>query len=557
LSSFGGWSDASDEGVAASQATHMSAWHHGEKTSAILPKIPYSARATRQASEPASRPKLTPGEKVGVYEVGKAGASASLATVVSVNDETNTVKVDLSNGEQRELPASALVDTKFMKLVNGTPKRRRKKKKKQEPVHLPKMDQRNQQEDSWEDFINLSEELDVDFASIDNSSRYASPRNESAFNHGTLCAAETFHEVHLLLNRPSARTAPPCDAKSFKNALSKKFFRLEYAWQEIDSNCDGCLDFTEFCRACRRIQFAGNLKKIFGELTKGEDTLHPECIDAGLPAKLQKMNMSPKKKFKNHSKEPAATTGPRFNHGRRTSAETLGEVHLLTQGGRRSCDEGEALPEADAKTLKQALIKKFRALDTAWNDMDTNSDGVVDFTEFIRACRGVHIGGNLKRLFKEMTDGEGVLRPEMLDASLPDDLGSTVLARTQAKPLKAASDKGSGTDYNHGRRCSAETLGEVHMLLSRPDARGAGPSDAKAFKHALRKKFGRLARAWVEIDENRNGLLEYHEFVRACRSIQFSGNLKKVFEDLTGGEKCLRPDLLDVNLPAELGSFRQ
>merc|ERR1719506_1003584 len=108
----------------------MSAWHHGEKTSAILPKIPYSARATRQASEPASRPKLTPGEKVGVYEVGKAGASASLATVVSVNDETNTVKVDLSNGEQRELPASALVDTKFMKLVNGTPKRRRKKKKK-------------------------------------------------------------------------------------------------------------------------------------------------------------------------------------------------------------------------------------------------------------------------------------------------------------------------------------------------------------------------------------------------------------------------------------------
>ena len=72
----------------------------------------------------------------------------------------------------------------------------------------------------------------------------------------------------------------------------------------------------------------GNFRKIFDELTGGEDSLTPEGLDPSLPQELEKE----KARLVNTPRSQGmAQTGPDFNHGRITSAATLGEVHHLLQ----------------------------------------------------------------------------------------------------------------------------------------------------------------------------------------------------------------------------------
>merc|ERR1719375_2840661 len=129
-----------------------------------------------------------------------------------------------------------------------------------------------------------------------------------------------------MLQRSDARTGPPCEARAFKQALLKKFDKLEFAWDEMDLNGDGALQFQEFVRACRGMQFQGNLRMIFEELTGGEDTLTPEALDPGLPARLVKRRRSTSREPKHLDMESSG-----FQHDRRTSAATLGEVHQMLQ----------------------------------------------------------------------------------------------------------------------------------------------------------------------------------------------------------------------------------
>jgi len=188
----------------------------------------------------------------------------------------------------------------------------------------------------------------------------------------------------------------------------------------MDANGDGDLQFHEFVRACRNIQFGGNFRKIFDELTSGDDKLTPEKFDPGLPAELKVLreqglltNVSPRRA----QKEAAADGAPDFNHGRRCSAETLGEVHLLLQ--RPTANVG---PPCDANSFKNALLKKFGKLTYAWDEIDANEDGMLQFTEFVRACRGIQFGGNLRKIYEELCQGAEGLRPEHLDKNLPAEL---------------------------------------------------------------------------------------------------------------------------------------
>jgi len=327
----------------------------------------------------------------------------------------------------------------------------------------------------------------------------------------------------------------------------------------MDSNGDGSLDFTEFTRACRQIEFLGNIKKIFKELTHGEDALRPEQLDPELPAKLERLRLSKEKSPRQISLEKIASpdgSSSGFNHGRRGScAETPGEVHLLINRARISSG-----PPSNARSFKKRLLAKFQRFDLAWEEFDSNENDIIEFNEFLRACRTMKFAGNLKQIYKELTCGEEVLRPACLDPSLPADLEKLRSSQTRwfTSPRKSPggqSPRQSLSHFNIGR--SAETMAEVRMVLDRPFARSGPPCDAKSFKAALLKKFDRLGPAWLKIDQNGDGNSSYLEFVRACRQIQFSGNLKKIFQELTGGEDSLRPELLDAHLPGELQRLRQ
>jgi len=344
--------------------------------------------------------------------------------------------------------------------------------------------------------------------------------------------------------------------------LLKKFGKLGYAWDEIDGNRDGMLQFHEFVRACRGIHFGGNFKQIFDELTQGEDALTPEAFDPGLLAELKDIRergLRSMNSTKASSGDPMfERSGSTFRHGRRTSAETLGEVHLLLSRG----TSFSLPPPADANSFKNALLKKFGKLGYAWVEMDANGDGNLSFTEFVRACRNIQFGGNFRQIFTDLTRGGELLTPEQFDPHLPSELkaireqGLMSESPRRAQNL-AASAENIAQDFNHGRLTPAQTLGEVHLMLLRPVAPAGPPCDAKSFKNALLKKFGKLTYAWAAIDANGDGELSFGEFVRACRSIQFVGNLRKIYEELCKGGECLHPGDLDKNLPTELERMRQ
>jgi hypothetical protein len=269
----------------------------------------------------------------------------------------------------------------------------------------------------------------------------------SDFNHGHITQAETYGEVQLLLQRQRAGAGPPKDVKAFKNALLKKFERLEFAWEQMDTNKDGSVDFVEFTRQCRIMKFNGNLKKIFQALTGGEEFLHPEMLDSKLPAILRKLKNGNKTSRRRNSFALARqmssikyNTGSDFNYGRRNSnsAQTAAEVHLLLQR-----PEARSGPPADAKLFKRALIKQFGSLANAWQEIDANDDGLLQFLEFVRACRRINFVGNLKNIFAELTDGEDSLRPALLDAKLLDELAKLENER-QKHPYR----------YTSGRRNS-------------------------------------------------------------------------------------------------------
>jgi len=576
-SSFYKASDRIDRSASATARTTAGAgWQGGEKNSATLPElnIKYSARALRCADMSPSRPRLHPGEQVGVYENRKGRMTgAYLAQVACVNTEANTVVVELDSGEMKEFPASAVFDKKLMHLVcgmghsgsphgsppdvfgpvscfngspHGSPRSAREGPTSPRSVQLPKMPNSAREPGSAQmrkDPSDVCLPSPGKIARKKNKKRQSmASRGNADFHHGKLTQmAHTLGEVHLLLSRSEARSGPPCDAKAFKNALLKKFERLDVAWEEMDTNGDGLLDFNEFTRACRSISFAGNFKMIFQELTKGGDTFKPELLDPNLPDKLEAMRVG---RLRKRSKEAGVVEGLAAFIGTRTT-EGPGDMHLTSP----------------LKTFKNALVKKFNhhdghqyisILGTAWDEIDTNCDGLVDFIEFTRACRTIQFKGNLKQIFKDFTDGEDTMRPEVLDDSLPAELEKLRSNRVQGAP-----QKGSGATFDQTMHGSAATLGEVHMKMQRAQTRAGPPCDARAFKLALIKKFGKYVQAWQEIDGNGDGLLQYDEFVRACRSIQFNGNFKKIFQELTGGEECLRPELLDASLPAELLKLRK
>eukprot|EP00747_Dinoflagellata_sp_TGD_P131867 gnl/TRDRNA2_/TRDRNA2_175022_c3_seq6.p1 gnl/TRDRNA2_/TRDRNA2_175022_c3~~gnl/TRDRNA2_/TRDRNA2_175022_c3_seq6.p1 ORF type:complete len:698 (+),score=152.51 gnl/TRDRNA2_/TRDRNA2_175022_c3_seq6:71-2164(+) len=371
----------------------------------------------------------------------------------------------------------------------------------------------------------------------------------SGFVHNKRSAAETLGEVQLLLTRPEARIPPPRTAKHFKAALFKKYHRLEDAWDEMDMNGDGALQFNEFVLACRRIQFVGNLKQIFEELTEGSPNLMPEFLDRSLPRALAAKRQRDKAKERKSADGTGVSSG--FDHGLQSSASTLGEVQLLL-----SRPDGKTGVPCTAKEFKNALFKKYHSLEEAWCQFDSNEDGELQFHEFVSVCRHIQFIGNLKKIFKELTNGGDGLKPEQLDPQLPAKL-ETFRAKIRA------SAKAEPRDLSPGFQCgktSAATLGEVLMLTQRTSGRagspGSVPADKRMFTNALLKKFGSLLDAWDDMDENKDGSLQYDEFVRVCRRIQFGGNLKRTFLDISAGKEEMAPADLDPSLPAQIRSLK-
>eukprot|EP00929_Paragymnodinium_shiwhaense_P107913 TRINITY_DN7425_c0_g1_i1.p1 TRINITY_DN7425_c0_g1~~TRINITY_DN7425_c0_g1_i1.p1 ORF type:complete len:1168 (-),score=282.35 TRINITY_DN7425_c0_g1_i1:92-3595(-) len=360
----------------------------------------------------------------------------------------------------------------------------------------------------------------------------------TTFDHGRKTNAQTLREVNLMLLGGSARVPPASTARQFKDGLIKKYEKLEYAWEAMDTNSDGALQFHEFVHACHRIQFQGNLRRIFDELRGDQQVLVPAALSSALPEKLKKL-------YAEREKETKQRAHGGYRHklevGRVVAAETFGEVRALLE--RPDIGQAARPSTTSARAVRDTMLKHYDKWEYAWEVLDRKGEGVARFHSFVAVCRALGVSGKLWSVFCELSGhpentedrAAVVLLPEKLDESLPKIL------EQRSKQLGSMSS------------C------EVPSSLKASSSRSSSPSaaDSRGFKAALLKKYdGRLDMAWVDMISNDNESLQFHEFLAACRQLHFAGNLRRVFDELARGGKEIKPEYFDVSLPSKLSKLK-
>mmetsp|Transcript_40541 Transcript_40541/g.130364 ORF Transcript_40541/g.130364 Transcript_40541/m.130364 type:complete len:692 (-) Transcript_40541:144-2219(-) len=396
--------------------------------------------------------------------------------------------------------------------------------------------------------------------------------------------------------RAAERARAKEGARLFKLAMTTQFDSLALAWDAFDTNQDGVMQFLEFCAATRKLSFKGNLRLIWDELVgepapaptdfrEDDRVLRPERLDAQLAERLQTLR----------AQGLSCAAGLQSGGSRRRMVETTPPI--WPEGASARTQEDRAAPKSessrpssgmvpqDAKAFRDGMINKFGSLVLAWEVLDHRGKGHLDFKEFILACRSVEFGGKFKQVFDDLTGGRGTLVPSDLDPGLPyamerqrrlssagDDgsaggiTGSSSSRRrrsaanlTARGSIASLASDGLGNEWTgrNGRLASAVSMAEVSEVAMARDASAGPPDDAQAFLAAMRKKFGgSLAVAWTSLDERGRGELNYREFVQACRRLDFVGNIRQVFEELSGGHEAVVPSGLGDSLPAALAKMQ-
>lgn len=288
-----------------------------------------------------------------------------------------------------------------------------------------------------------------------------------------------------------------CTAKDFVKALMKKYESVEDAWDDLDVNGDGVLQFHEFVAGCRKVHIVGNLRRLFDDLSSNDGesirltdidpsmkqeehrrtTFHTETIRqrrikrASYLHSPANVRLSTPRQQRDghgdfdldmvwsHCKDIAA---PMCRHSRSRWAVEVGDSEvgggkcstseLNSTGGRAGLDlmqttgeiyhllnntswrVGDRPVPCSAKDLCNALLKKFMRLDYAWDQLDLNGDGVLQFHEFVAGCRRINVHGNLRQMFNAVSsDGGKSVRLTDLDPSMRGEEERRIKAREKLR----------------------------------------------------------------------------------------------------------------------------
>lgn len=214
-------------------------------------------------------------------------------------------------------------------------------------------------------------------------------------------------------------------------------------------------------------------------------------------------------------------------------------------------------PLLTAREYRNHLLKRYMSLQEAWEELDTNADGEIDFREFVKGSRKTGFRGNLRQIFIELTRRvpNARLRMSDLEPNLKRTEERLRMEKQQAldqrlEERKKQRTKGILAQPSALRNAHApKTHGEVELFLRENlghPLETRVPCEAADFRKHLQNRYSGLPRAWGFLDVNENGVLEFAEFVQACRRVGFSGNLRKIFTELCGdGGQFLRPSDLD------------
>mmetsp|Transcript_47990 Transcript_47990/g.114057 ORF Transcript_47990/g.114057 Transcript_47990/m.114057 type:complete len:1185 (-) Transcript_47990:90-3644(-) len=283
----------------------------------------------------------------------------------------------------------------------------------------------------------------------------------------------------------------------FKDYLVKKFGSILAGWRQLDEDKNGKLSFNEFCNACRRMGFHGNLKKLWKELDKD-------------------------------------------------------------QGGFVSMYELDAETGSYLGQFKMALVKKYGDILTAWQKgLDINGNGRIEEAEIDDCLKRLGLELNSAKLYSMLKAQPG---PNGLGLTLADFDPSAwnrwVTGDFKGLTLKSSNewiedvpdlggDKAElGTLINAHRRTSggARQFRQEQFERDRAETKAAidkiykfraGLHNVEGFKEALRSRCGSCLGAWRQfLDLDGRGFITFGEFSCALSRLAFHGHVRSLWKQL-------------------------
>jgi len=246
------------------------------------------------------------------------------------------------------------------------------------------------------------------------------------------------------------------------------------------------------------------------------------------------------------------------------------------------------------KAFRSLLLKRYHSVIRAWRDFDKNGDGRLSLYEFMRGCQKLGVDRGARRLWEALdVDRSGFVTLQEVDAELAGLLGTLAVCvwsacgsvekawkscfnqqgkmrigpEEFAQGCDAVRFQGDADTAFQALRAdkatsgisrqefaflelwfveSKEPVSPLHEAVERelatrpapelpPVQRAAqkGPSPKQQFKALLMSSYGTIVRAWREgLDTDRNGILDWKEFQRACADVGYPGSRRALWNEL-------------------------
>mmetsp|Transcript_102339 Transcript_102339/g.328169 ORF Transcript_102339/g.328169 Transcript_102339/m.328169 type:complete len:870 (+) Transcript_102339:93-2702(+) len=303
--------------------------------------------------------------------------------------------------------------------------------------------------------------------------------------------------------------------EQFEDLCLRKFGSMAAAWRTcLDADGNGKLTFGEFCKGLRRLGFAGEFKELWK---------HYDCDKNG---HISLMELD----------KPA--------HERINSFLTL-------------------------------LNEKYGDLDTAWKfGFGKDTHGSLDRAELREACKALAYPHNTDQLFVDLMPMPGRLLLTIWDID-PECTrqrarghkavigGNVAKERAASASVPALSqDLGAGTATSSSFASRGGGT-KTSSILPTGGGNPNNPGDVayaprKQLKNLLKVNYGSTAAAWRnEIDPRWQGSVHLGKFLIVMEHIQFNGNVKKLWEELTEGRPSATFADIDPEAYKVLVKFRR
>eukprot|EP00931_Biecheleriopsis_adriatica_P115708 TRINITY_DN91474_c0_g1_i1.p1 TRINITY_DN91474_c0_g1~~TRINITY_DN91474_c0_g1_i1.p1 ORF type:complete len:1189 (-),score=291.97 TRINITY_DN91474_c0_g1_i1:162-3728(-) len=353
-------------------------------------------------------------------------------------------------------------------------------------------------------------------------------------------------------------------AQGFRHYLKSKFGTLVYGWRALDQARTGRLSFYEFCNACRRMGYHGNMKKLWKELDSNRNghvsiiELDPEVgryMGTFKLALLHKYGdmLSAWKKGLDRNKNGRielkeiesclAELGTDLDPGKLwgmlrpvTGALTLNDLDPDAYQRWQAGDEGGILhktsmefvddmpglgkeiplPEELARSLESGAARKWRAKLVSQDQLEAKAEHEKN----VKLRLGLHtVPGFKKALIAACGSLYGAWRKKL------DLDGNERL--TFGEFCQALHRLGFHGDVNGlWKLLDKDRKGYLEFADLDPQA----DAMVKELKSKLSEKYGNLLLAWVKVmDTNGSGTVGQDAFVKACSDAGFSGDASKCF----------------------------